>query len=419
MSTNYWTVMRDLGLAALKAGPKRDSSPAPRRKSRRRRKTNPKLTLKPGKPWMRTSTSGPEGDTQLDDLHANTVTVALTNIRNKITMSIKIPLDCHIKSTSNMPLPNEFKHSELVHKNWKELAIKFTYGWDYEARSNIAGQYLLHATGLSNVTTIIPSTSKLNHIDHVEIALAGTPYKVPMKNSEPAQWYARLPLEYSDFSSFRVNLATLPTDRVQFEFTVLMKFQLLSYTQNKPPPLPPKAYSRFLYDKKASDAIVVAKNSDSAETFEVRVSKLVLMDNSPVFDRMFRSQFSESQSCRLVINDADEAPVRALIEFAYTNFIVSKLEGLEHRKQLYDLAERFEMKGLGELATDLIITNDFEMCRIFELLDFSEKYSNQTLYKACFEYLKANYCECDEESLISAIENGGHGVSKAIARLLM
>ncbi|TPX44690.1 hypothetical protein SeLEV6574_g04340 [Synchytrium endobioticum] len=348
-----------------------------------------------------------------------------------------------------MPLPNEFKHSELVHKNWKELAIKFTYGWDYEARSNIAGQYLLHATGLSNVTTIIrnvstgvalvvsyteldhyggstfhiilslASTSKLNHIDHVEIALAGTPYKVPMKNSEPAQWYARLPLEYSDFSSFRVNLATLPTDRVQFEFTVLMKFQLLSYTQNKPPPLPPKAYSRFLYDKKASDAIVVAKNSDSAETFEVRVSKLVLMDNSPVFDRMFRSQFSESQSCRLVINDADEAPVRALIEFAYTNFIVSKLEGLEHRKQLYDLAERFEMKGLGELATDLIITNDFEMCRIFELLDFSEKYSNQTLYKACFEYLKANYCECDEESLISAIENGGHGVSKAIARLLM
>ncbi|TPX44687.1 hypothetical protein SeLEV6574_g04336 [Synchytrium endobioticum] len=186
----------------------------------------------------------------------------------------------------------------------------------------------------------------------------------------------------------------------------------------QPPVISPRSYARYLFDVKASDATIAVKRPGT-ESVKIPVSKLPLMACSPVFDAMFRSEFLEGQTAGVIVEDAEETPVRAMIEFAYTNDISTNSLSLEYYKQLYNLAERYEITDLPAIAAAGVVSNYLTMETVFELLDFAERYSNQVLYNALFEFLRDHHTMYSEKGWIFAIENGGVGVAKAISRLLI
>ncbi|TPX44681.1 hypothetical protein SeLEV6574_g04335 [Synchytrium endobioticum] len=115
------------------------------------------------------------------------------------------------------------------------------------------------------------------------------------------------------------------------------------------PSLAPKTFAKYLYNPHLSDAIIEVIRPGGT-SINILISKLVVADSSPVFHKMFQAGMSEPKSSRITISDVSEASVRAMVEFAYTNAVSAELESADHRKQLYDLAEQYEMPGLSALA---------------------------------------------------------------------
>ncbi|TPX33433.1 hypothetical protein SeMB42_g07474 [Synchytrium endobioticum] len=115
------------------------------------------------------------------------------------------------------------------------------------------------------------------------------------------------------------------------------------------PSLAPKTFAKYFYNPHLSDAIIEVIRPGGT-SINILISKLVVADRSPVFHKMFQAGMSEPKSSRITISDVSEASVRAMVEFAYTNAVSAELESADHRKQLYDLAEQYEMPGLSALA---------------------------------------------------------------------
>ncbi|TPX31753.1 hypothetical protein SeMB42_g07709 [Synchytrium endobioticum] len=164
-------------------------------------------------------------------------------------------------------------------------------------------------------------------------------------------------------------------------------------------------FSRYLYDRKFSDAFLVAKVSDRA-SIDIPVSKLVLAGTSEVFYKMFSAGFAESESHapRIDMGGVSEVALRAMVEFIYTNTIITVLDNMELRKELFDLSERYEIEKLANIAADMIIERDLTLATVLELLEYSEKYSNKVLYNACVEYSKDNRNALVKHLLMAALE---------------
>ncbi|TPX45186.1 hypothetical protein SeLEV6574_g04014 [Synchytrium endobioticum] len=89
---------------------------------------------------------------------------------------------------------------------------------------------------------------------------------------------------------------------------------------------------------------------------------------------MFSAGFSESKAqlpIRIAVNDVDEGPVRAMVEFVATNSIITELADISQRKRLYDLSEKYELDSLASAAADLIIKIDLNVETMIELLEFA------------------------------------------------
>ncbi|TPX41294.1 hypothetical protein SeMB42_g05635 [Synchytrium endobioticum] len=137
---------------------------------------------------------------------------------------------------------------------------------------------------------------------------------------------------------------------------------------------------------------------------------------------MFSAGFSESKAqlpIRIAVNDVDEGPVRAMVEFVTTNSIITELADISQRKQLYDLSEKYKLDSLASAAADLIIKINLNVETMIELLEFAGKYSRKVLFTACFEYFKEHRKELDKEALTRALESGNCGVVMAAVKLLM
>ncbi|TPX46640.1 hypothetical protein SeMB42_g02335 [Synchytrium endobioticum] len=188
-------------------------------------------------------------------------------------------------------------------------------------------------------------------------------------------------------------------------------------------------YTEYLYDIKLSDVKLVVVNT-KGQSVGILANRLVLADKSQVFKRMFRSELpiskasskSDTVICLPMLDVTDkpfqEKPVRAMIEFMYTNSIITDLETVGNRKQLYDLAEKYDIACLSAVAVKGILQKDLNVDNVFAMLDFAWKYSDKSLWQACYDYLRKNYTGCSDEVLEDAMEHGGAGVRKSIVMLL-
>ncbi|TPX31898.1 hypothetical protein SeMB42_g02152 [Synchytrium endobioticum] len=272
-------------------------------------------------------------------------------------------------------------------------------------------KYVLETTLSLSTSTLKP----LKNVNTVTVALEGIRSNITMSRNDSLDWYATMTLSSNDLRNMGPSYHH--QTRFGFTFTIQPEKPKDSSMYMPKPSLAPKPFANYLYDPHLSDAIieVIRPGGSSINIF---ISKLVVADSSPVFLKMFQAGMSETQSSRITISDVSEASVRAMVEFAYTNQVSTKLESSEHRRELFDLSEQYEMPDLSALAGSMIAEKDLNKDTVVSLLDFSEKYSDQTLYQACYCYLKDYYDDILETLLIDGMKNGGDGVRKAIIKLL-
>ncbi|TPX30339.1 hypothetical protein SeMB42_g07929 [Synchytrium endobioticum] len=318
---------------------------------------------------------------------------------------------------------NEYNHLYADSTEPGTIVLNITWGWNVEVDEEHSYASAFHHS-MRQVDSHSRAVVKLHFYREPQYegrkmpeTAEFTDFMKPMKklDANPYWWKAEFDispdllhscLEYDGKSSLTNN---------RYHVKVTLK------DQSRPPyvPLAPPSFilnQEYLYDLSVSDAIIVVKSTSG--TVDLPVSKLLLSNASEVFYRMFCSGFAESEFKPLIrIDGISEAAVRAMIEFASTNTMITELGSVELRKEVYDLSERYEMNNLALVAAGMIVKEDLNSESVFNLLDFAEKYSNKCLFDACFAFLKDNGASLNEETLFQALIAGGNGVKRALAKL--
>ncbi|TPX44513.1 hypothetical protein SeLEV6574_g04457 [Synchytrium endobioticum] len=292
----------------------------------------------------------------------------------------------------------------------EDVSLSVSY---YEKSDNIAKAFMVfvaYCPGYGSVSI------KYDSLTNTNVALR---YR-----QQDSQWYGRIYIENSD--KHRHTYSRYGRKGIfRFPITLLLVGSPPPSATPPPPPPPPqcggpKLGRGRLFDPAISDVTFVL-NSDKG-VIKIPTSRYVLADASEVFYRMFSAGFSESKAqlpIRIAVNDVDEGPVRAMVEFVTTNSIITELADISQRKQLYDLSEKYKLDSLASAAADLIIKINLNVETMIELLEFAGKYSRKVLFTACFEYFKEHRKELDKEALTRALESGNCGVVTAAVKLLM
>uniref|UniRef100_A0A0K0E8B8 BTB domain-containing protein n=1 Tax=Strongyloides stercoralis TaxID=6248 RepID=A0A0K0E8B8_STRER len=146
--------------------------------------------------------------------------------------------------------------------------------------------------------------------------------------------------------------------------------------------------SGFFNSSKLSDFTIIV------DTIEIPVHKIVLSARSSVFDAMFNSDVSETQSNTLEIKDFQLEVVEEMLRYIYTDTYLNKVDIVT---EVYMIADKYDIIGLKKVTENHLIKNTSvdNSCKYLVLAD---TYSNDTLKKYCLEFITTNAKEVIEKT---------------------
>uniref|UniRef100_A0A0K0E8B6 BTB domain-containing protein n=1 Tax=Strongyloides stercoralis TaxID=6248 RepID=A0A0K0E8B6_STRER len=146
---------------------------------------------------------------------------------------------------------------------------------------------------------------------------------------------------------------------------------------------PKLSLSGFFNSSKFSDFTIIV------DTVEIPVHKIVLSTRSSVFDAMFNSDVTETQSNTLKIDDFRLEVVKEMLRYIYTDIYLNKVDMVT---EIYMIADKYDIIDLKKIAEKHLIktTSVDNSCKYLVLAD---TYSNDTLKKYCLEFVAKNVKE--------------------------
>ncbi|TPX43297.1 hypothetical protein SeLEV6574_g05150 [Synchytrium endobioticum] len=244
-------------------------------------------------------------------------------------------------------------------------------------------------TAIIDTSLVLPST-----LSAIGIAAGNLLHKYqyyPLHTNKAAEWYNQLTLNSDD-----IRMMTRQNDSGAGLMTchTVVNIHLHGDCQYIEPMILIARPNITLGEKPSlnrpfSDAVIVVTAGNGVRDIEIPVHRVILADSSPVFHRMFTGGFYEAlPASRVCITQASAAAVRAMLQFIYNSDHRIQLNTAAQRRELWDLAEKYEITGLHTLSAILIGRSDLRVGTACDLMNFAERYSNSTLFNMCLRYLQ-------------------------------
>uniref|UniRef100_A0AC34FNX5 BTB domain-containing protein n=1 Tax=Panagrolaimus sp. ES5 TaxID=591445 RepID=A0AC34FNX5_9BILA len=141
------------------------------------------------------------------------------------------------------------------------------------------------------------------------------------------------------------------------------------------------------FKKKAEDFTIVIVDK------EIKVHKQVLMDSSPVLNRMFESRMNESIENRMIIPDFPFEIVNAAIKLCYNSDFSTSSFTIEDLLSLFKFADKYEIILIMDLVENDLMKK-ISPSNVVQLIHFTKSLTASKLYQSCINFL----LKCSKES---------------------
>ncbi|KAI6175085.1 KBTBD4 isoform 7 [Aphelenchoides bicaudatus] len=116
---------------------------------------------------------------------------------------------------------------------------------------------------------------------------------------------------------------------------------------------------------------------------EFKITGALLMAQSPVFQAMFKTDYTEGKSKTVVIKDIEDEHMEAFIKWLYIGEAhLSKLS-----QELFVISDRYQVSSLKEQCVHYM-TKDIYSENVIQYLIFGFDYNNEDLKKAAIEFIQ-------------------------------
>ncbi|KAG5676302.1 hypothetical protein PVAND_006149 [Polypedilum vanderplanki] len=138
----------------------------------------------------------------------------------------------------------------------------------------------------------------------------------------------------------------------------------------------------------------------SSDGKEFPVHSNILAAQSPVFDKMFKANMSESKSKSGKFNDIDGDTFLEFLRFIYTG----QVENLEDiASSVIYAADKYEIIELKKLCAESLMEN-LSVENVLEILILADHFNEKLLLTECIELIVENYYDLKDEESWKSIE---------------
>uniref|UniRef100_A0A914Q579 BTB domain-containing protein n=1 Tax=Panagrolaimus davidi TaxID=227884 RepID=A0A914Q579_9BILA len=139
---------------------------------------------------------------------------------------------------------------------------------------------------------------------------------------------------------------------------------------------------------------------NNSEDFEIlvdgetiRIHKFMLIAESPVFTKMFESDFNEAKEKKVTITDFKYEIVQAAIDYCYRQNITEFLKDYKNMMELLRFSDKYDFQTLKP-KLEKHVENNLTKENVFHIASTAEKANAPKLRQACIKFVKQFLNNC-------------------------
>ncbi|XP_073814368.1 speckle-type POZ protein-like [Musca autumnalis] len=163
-------------------------------------------------------------------------------------------------------------------------------------------------------------------------------------------------------------------------------------------------FANIFASKEFSDVALVAQDG-----IELKAHKLMLCARSQVFAAMFRSNFEESKTNRIRIDDMDAEVIEEMLKFLYTGGDISE----KFAEQLFIAANKYSLLDLQTMCENTLI-NTIKIATVADILLLADRYTNERLKTKATQVILSNFKTVTETESWKKLCQTDHDLSRLL-----